>query len=59
MHQHSVKSGLVSGEEKINTRGQSPLMLTVDKIRSTSGLASEEGINKNTDANSSSQFKSG
>ena len=21
MHQHSVKSGLVSGEEKINTRG--------------------------------------
>lgn len=39
MYKHSVKSGLVSGEEKITNRGESPLKLTIDKIRSNSGLA--------------------
>jgi hypothetical protein len=45
MHKHSVKSGLVSGEERIDTRGLSPLKMTIDKIRGQSGLDgdAEEG----------------
>lgn len=38
MYKHSVKNGLISGEEKITNRGESPLKLTIDKIRSSSGL---------------------
>jgi hypothetical protein len=41
MHKHSVKTGLVAGDDKVNNRGDSPLKKTIDKIRSISGL--EEG----------------
>jgi len=44
MHKHSVKTGLISGEEKINPRGESPLKHTIDKIRSQSGLDETEKL---------------
>lgn len=42
MHVHSVKTNLVAGENKLNKRGESPLKLTIDKMKSSNGLDSSK-----------------
>lgn len=42
MHVHSVKANLVGNDIKLNKRGESPLKLTIDKMKSSKGLESSK-----------------
>ena len=42
MHKHSVRTNLVADEQKVNKRGESPLKLTIDKMKSSTGLESSK-----------------